>query len=187
MLANLNAPDPGQQIREMTPEERRKAASQTHIDEKEARALMQQLGACPHRDCDKLFTNDQAYRKHKQQHTVKKPFPCSWDNCSSCFAQRQSMTRHVNCTHLNIRAVSSSSSFFFFPSLLRFFSFCRFVLLFAFQIKCEWPGCTWAFTQKSHRDAHYKIHTGDKPHQCRICGKRFTQVATLNQHKRTHK
>lgn len=42
------------------------------------------------------------------------------------------------------------------------------------------------FSQKGHRDIHYRTHTGVKPYQCDICLKSFSINQSLMKHYKIH-
>jgi len=42
------------------------------------------------------------------------------------------------------------------------------------------------FIQRSALTVHQRVHTGEKPHHCEICAKRFSDSSSLARHRRTH-
>ncbi|KAL7925448.1 hypothetical protein ACQKWADRAFT_222953 [Trichoderma austrokoningii] len=53
---------------------------------------------------------------------------------------------------------------------------------------CDGPNCGRAFSQKTHRDIHQRVHTGDRPYACTKagCGLTFSQQGNLRTHMRRH-
>lgn len=51
---------------------------------------------------------------------------------------------------------------------------------------CDHPNCNKRFTRNEELTRHKKIHSGDKPFPCEVCGKRFGRKDHLKKHIRTH-
>jgi uncharacterized Zn-finger protein len=45
--------------------------------------------------------------------------------------------------------------------------------------------CGKRFSQFSDRNEHRRVHTDEKPYACDVCGKRFSQPSSRNEHRRT--
>ncbi|RUP22567.1 hypothetical protein BC936DRAFT_139081 [Jimgerdemannia flammicorona] len=87
---------------------------------------------------------------------------CQWAGCSNRFATFDELTGHVSEDHVG----QGRSSYV-----------------------CNWKGCDRKgrpFTQRQKVMRHIQTHTGDKPYQCNVCQKRFSEANIMTQHMRTH-
>ncbi|KAF9403917.1 zinc-finger protein [Mortierella sp. AD011] len=88
--------------------------------------------------------------------------PCLWRDCKLYFTQFETLTSHLSEEHIGM----GKSEYI-----------------------CEWTNCDRqgrGFSQRQKAMRHIQTHTGDKPFQCQVCQKRFSEANIMAQHMRTH-
>ncbi|XP_042657976.1 zinc finger protein 692 isoform X2 [Tyto alba] len=178
------------------------------------KAAKREILLCDFEGCGKIFSNRQYLNHHKKyQHVHQKTFTCSEPSCGKSFNFKKHLKEHeklhsdllhhhlrfcagkascllkftLKASRLLFQAGSSLNPFFFF-SFDFFFFFFFFFLPSAPTDKrdyiCEF--CARSFRTSSNLIIHRRIHTGEKPLQCEICGFTCRQKASLNWHMKKH-
>lgn len=131
--------------------------------------------------CEYSTVNKGHLTTHMRTHSDDRPYECQF--CGKKFARKDSLTRHMK-THREKFAYECSN--------------CRLV----FEQEKSWKSheseckryecylCAKKFYHRKSNLAHHmrSMHTGEKPHKCSHCRKRFCSAWNLSRHfKRSHK
>lgn len=110
--------------------------------------------------CGEIFHSKKKLEWHKEIHE-EKPKCCTY--CSERFVHASSLTRHIRKAHD-----------------------CRYVPKCGREVEnVECKLCGYVFL-KSSLPVHMRMHSGERPYSCHVCGKDFTTKWNLQLHRWTH-
>ncbi|XP_069384188.1 zinc finger protein 408 isoform X2 [Paralichthys olivaceus] len=125
--------------------------------------------------CPKLLANFGSLRNHMKLHTGERPHICQ--HCGKSFSQKGNLECHlrIHSGEKPYPCAECNQSFSQKPELRRH------------MICHTGGGFLCSYCGKSLRDphslkSHERLHTGERPHRCPVCGKGYTLATKLRRH-----
>ena len=129
----------------------------------------------------KKFLQKKTGRKYKN---VIECYKCNIEDCSKLFEKEEELNKH-KLIHSKIYICNYLNCGMRFENEIKFQSHIKSHLPSKKIYKCNYPGCNKSFTASYNLKIHYRIHSGERPYHCEICGTSYYDRANYKYHIRT--
>nr|XP_034189215.1 zinc finger protein 76-like isoform X3 [Osmia lignaria] len=157
------------------------------LKKKDSKILLNKLSTsrirhpCPREGCSKVYSTPHHLKVHERSHTGQRPYRCTHPKCKKNFSTGYSLKAHLR-THTGEKPYkcpteACDKSFKTSGDLLKHVRTHTGERPFL----CPFDGCGRSFTTSNIR----KVHTQQRPFECKVCLRRYRQNSTLIMHKRT--
>ncbi|XP_061715541.1 zinc finger protein ZFP2-like isoform X2 [Cydia pomonella] len=131
--------------------------------------------------CEKVFKEKSLLADHEKHHMAPGRYKCSM--CSMSYDSRVLYSDHLK-THAKVDDKFHYSCQYCGKSYLRPSSIARHIRVSHGGMRMQCPICNKLL--KGHLTEHMRTHENERPHECDVCGQKFTQSTQLTVHKRSH-
>ena len=125
----------------------------------------------------KCFLN----KKRKNSNLVK-CYKCEIEDCENLFETKEELDKHKKLHEKIYKCSKCDLQFMYEKNLQKHFKVHCFLVK---RYICPYPGCGKKFTALYNQKIHYRIHTGERPYNCSVCGKDYYDRANYKYHIKT--